>query len=240
MKSYNSYKYCVKISTLWIMGYSNLFKRVSLAAIILFTTLGCQSQNSGTSTTEKTNDSPISPNASDLVGKAAKLSPKQVDELISLANRKAYKGLGSKEEVKAKFVVPTYLPPGFVVTELRTNYSNNLGGRYEITYCNSNKSCFLLDGGIPLPMGDEPTSYETTKEITSPALGKIILGFTESRKSSNKVYIGFKGEADQFWKDDNSYRFDSPVPNGENSESTSSISFQEAAKIVESLQYINP
>lgn len=175
---------------------------------------------------------PISANS---VGKAAKLTPEQVKELIAMAKRKAYKGLGSKQEVTAKFVVPTYLPPGFQVSKFSTRYYDKLGGRYEIVYCNSSKSCFLIAGGIPLPIGDEPIIYETTKEISSAALGKVVLGYTASARESNEPHIGFTGSLDNFGKDDNDYTFQSSVF----SVPSKIISLQEAVKIVESLQYIN-
>jgi hypothetical protein len=171
------------------------------------------------------------------IGKAAKLTPAQVEELIEIEKRKAYKGLGSKEEVQAKFVLPTYLPPGFNVSHFRTKYNGKLGGRYEIVYCNSSKFCFLIEGGIPEPMGDEPISYETIKDISSLALGKVELGYANYDRTNNKPHIGFTGSLDRFIKDNNDYIFQSPsrIYVGNNT----AISMSEAIKIVESLQYLN-
>ena len=154
-----------------------------------------------------------------------------------MEKRKAYKGLGSKEEVQAKFVLPTYLPPGFNVSHFGTKYNEKLGGRYEIVYCNSSKFCFLIGGGIPEPMGDEPISYETIKDISSLALGKVDLGYANYDRTNNKPHIGFTGSLDKFIKDNNDYIFQSPsmIYVGNNK----AISMSEAIKIVESLQYLN-
>jgi hypothetical protein len=171
------------------------------------------------------------------IGKAAKLTPAQVKELIEMEKRKAYKGLGSKEKVQAKFVLPTYLPPGFNVSHFGTKYNEKLGGRYEIVYCNSSKFCFLIGGGIPEPMGDEPISYETIKDISSLALGKVELGYANYDRTNNESHIGFTGSLDRFIKDNNDYIFQSPsiMYVGNNK----AISMSEAIKIVQSLQYLN-
>jgi hypothetical protein len=184
---------------------------------------------------KKANDSTNISNSVYSIGKAAKLTFYQIKELIEMEKKKAYKGLGSQEEVKAKFVVPTYLPPGFHVSHFSTNYTENLGGRYTIVYCNSSRSCFRIEGGIPLPIGDEPISYETTKEISSPALGKVKLGYVNYDRTGNKPYIGFAGLVNQFLKDNNEYIFDSGDFGKEQA-----ITLNEAVKIVESLQYLNP
>lgn len=181
------------------------------------------------------------------VGEAAKLTPAQVEELLSVEKLKSYERLRSKKEVKAKFVVPTYIPHGFQVDILRTRYNQNLGGRYQIIYRNSSNSCFGIEGGIPEPIGDEPTSYDTTGEVWSPALGKIVLGYTSFRKRSNLSFIGFKGPKDSVIKNNNDYIFSSPVLSvysqqggWERIPECGTITFQEAVKIVESLQYLNP
>ncbi|WP_293354891.1 MULTISPECIES: hypothetical protein [unclassified Microcoleus] len=172
------------------------------------------------------------------IGKAAKLTPAQIKELIEMEKRKAYKSLGSKEEVKAKFVLPSYLPPGFNVERFSTRYNKNFGGRYEIVYCNASKFCFLIEGGIKLPIGDEPLRYEIIKNISSLALGKVELGYANYDGTNNEPHIGFTNSMDRFIKDNNEYIFQSPSMNyvGKNQ----AISMNEAVKIVESLQYLTP
>jgi hypothetical protein len=182
--------------------------------------------------------SPIS--TSDSIGKAAKLTPVQVKELIEMEKRKAYKGLGSKEEVKAKFVLPTYLPPGFSVSQFSTKYNEKLGGRYEIIYCNFSKFCFLIGGGIPEPVGDIPISYETTQKISSPALGKVGLGYANYDRTQNQPHIGFaEGGVDNLYKDNNEYIFQSSAWGWSGVRENPAISLNEAIKIVESLQYLS-
>ena len=187
--------------------------------------------------TKKANDSRKISNSADAIGKSAKLTPAQVKELTEMEKRKAFKGLRSKERVKAKFVVPTYLPPGFKVSHFSTEYIEHLGGRYRIAYCNASKSCFLIEGGIPLPMGDEPITYQTIKTISSPALGNVELGYANYERTKNQPHISL----DRFLKDNNEYTFQSSVWSiYKGLSENKAISFNEAVKIVKSLQYLNP
>jgi hypothetical protein len=190
-----------------------------------------QSQNKKSDNVVGADNSPYA------IGKAAKLTSDQVKELIEMEKRKGYKRFGSKEEVKAKFVLPTYLPPGFNVSHFRTKYNEKLGGKYEIVYCNSSKFCFLIEGGILGAMGDGPISYETIKDISSLALGKVELGYANYDRTNNKPHIGFTGSVNRFSKDNNDYIFQSPsmiyVGNHK------AISMSEGIKIVQSLQYLN-
>ena len=186
------------------------------------------------------------------IGKAAKLTPAQVKELIAMEKRKAYKGFRSKEEVKAKFVLPTYVPTEFQVKHFRTRYREKLGGRYEIIYCNSSEYCFLIGGGISLPIGDVPQTYERIENISSPALGKVKLGYTTNYGRKNEPHIGFIGSLDRFSiasRDYEDYIFSSNVglvgstigfSEGQRLSFNKTINFKKAIKIVESLQYLNP
>ena len=196
---------------------------------------------------KKANDSTNTSSSAYSIGEKAKLTPAQVKKLIEMEKRKAYKGLGSKKEIKTKFVLPTYTPSGFNVNYLITRYYEKLGGVYEIVYCNSSKSCFLIGGGAPVPIGDPPINYETIRKISSPALGKVELGYVNFDKKNNITHIGFTGSLDRFWNNNNEYTFTSSVgsvisPDGGygNFPNNKTISLNEAVKIVESLQYMNP
>jgi SPOR domain len=171
------------------------------------------------------------------IGKAAKLTSAQIKELIEMEKHKSYIRSGTKE-VKSRFVVPTYIPPGFQVSGFRTADDDNHGGlRYRIDYCNSSKFCFAVAGGIQHEIGDEPLSFEMVKNISSPALGKVELGYANYDGTNNKPYIAFTGAMNRFVKDNNFYVFLSA--GGYLNPDDQTISLNEANKIVESLQYLN-
>ncbi|MEL7004644.1 MAG: hypothetical protein AAFN93_18195, partial [Bacteroidota bacterium] len=71
-----------------------------------------------------------------------------------------------------------------------------------------------------------------TIEVDSPALGKVILGYTDFDQEYNVSAVQFEDE----WivRGDNLYWFSSYPFNG------CELSIQEAVKIVESFQYLNP
>ena len=172
------------------------------------------------------------------IGKAAKLTSAQIKELIEMEKYKSYIRSGTKE-VKSKFVVPTYIPPGFQVSGFRTADDDGHGGlRYRIDYCNSSKFCFAVVGGIQHDIGEAPLSFEIVKNISSPALGKVELGYTNYDGTNNKPYIAFTGAMNRFVKDNNFYVFLSA--GGYLNQDDQTISLNEAIKIVESLQYLNP
>lgn len=172
------------------------------------------------------------------IGKAAKLTSAQIKELIEMEKHKSYIRSGTKE-VKSRFVVPTYIPPGFQVSGFRTADDDGHGGlRYRIDYCNSSKFCFAVVGGIQHDIGESPLSFEIVKNISSPALGKVELGYTNYDGTNNKPYIAFTGAMNRFVKDNNFYVF--LCAGGYLNQDDQTISLNEATKIVESLQYLNP
>jgi|GEM_PF-4245343 len=174
------------------------------------------------------------------IGKAAKLTPAQIKELIEMEKHKSYITYKEpKEEVKSRFVIPTYIPAGFQVSRFLTQDDDGHGGlRYRIDYCNSSKFCFAIIGGIQHGIGDAPISFEIAKKISSPALGEVELGYANYDGTNNKPHVSFTGAMNRFVKDNNFYVFLSA--GGYLNPDDQTISLNEATKIVESLQYLNP
>ncbi|MEZ2319977.1 MAG: hypothetical protein ACBR15_13355 [Microcoleus sp.] len=173
------------------------------------------------------------------IGKAAKLTPAQVKELIEMEKHKSYITYKGTKEVKSRFVVPTYIPPGFQVSRFLTQDDDGHGGlRYRIDYCNPSKFCFAIIGGIQHAIGDAPISFESVKNISSPALGKVELGYANNDGTGNKPQVSFTGAMNRSGKNDNFYVFISPGAYL-NDDNNQAISLNEATKIVESLQYLN-
>lgn len=110
-------------------------------------------------------------------GKAAKLTPQQVKELIQMENRR--KKLKS-ENVKA--IVPTYVPPGFTVDKFQTAIESS---SYRIAYRNSSNKSFLISSrwGECHSNGYIPRNFKAI-QITSKRFGKVTMkhtGFDRSR-----------------------------------------------------------
>jgi hypothetical protein len=153
-------------------------------------------------------------NSPSAIGKAAKLTPLQVQDLISLEKKR-----------KIRVIVPTYIPAGFKVDSFKIN--SNRFGPYSIIYRNSSDACFHI---VTPPWGDGPIEYDTVRDISSPALGKIVLGYTQFPQSDSFPVIGFRSPAKE------GFFFASPASYA----GCKSISFKDAIKIIESLQYLNP
>jgi hypothetical protein len=181
-------------------------------------------------TTEGTN-SPAQPKLS--VAEAAKLTPVQVEALQPLNN------VNNRNLRKLKILVPTYLPPGFQIDKFEINYDRNskIGSdyyrSYTIVYKNMKTNvCFYISGyGFPSGGGGDPGDYKTV-EVSSPALGKVILMYTGFSQNRQKSYVRF--ENDYIFVNTHVYDFASP------SSECNTISIQEAVKIVESFEWLNP
>ncbi|HLO86188.1 MAG TPA: hypothetical protein VK203_14425 [Nostocaceae cyanobacterium] len=162
------------------------------------------------------------------VGEAAKLTPAQIKQLLSLDRN-------NSKNMRVKIIVPTYIPSGFRVNSLETRDVPGFGPDYIIAYHNpNNNSCFYIRGGFEMPIGDEPTELNTIK-IYSPALGSVLLLSTEFNRLNQENFIRF--EPLQIVKGQNSYSFESPS-NVEEAR-CNAVRYPLAIKIVESLQYLN-
>ena len=156
------------------------------------------------------------------IAKSAKLTPSQVEKLISLSKN-------NKIGKKFQAIVPTYIPVGFQINELEA-INNESELSYRIVYRNIlNNSCFHLIKAIHLKPRQPPdysvNAWETV-EVDLPILGKVNLDYYKSDIISTQPCIKLRSSEN--------IEFESPVGN------CNVISMQEAVKIVESLQYLNP
>jgi len=160
------------------------------------------------------------------VAESSQLNSVQVKQLVSLDKN-------NTKRLALKVIVPTYIPPGFQIDEFKAE-EDFYGPTYTIKYRNSSNSCFEISSNFG-GWGGEPTDYHNV-EVSSPVLGKVILEYKDFEQN-HKSYVGFKNTPVVIGKQ--GYFFQSPFGIG-TSYQCNSISPQEAVKIVESLQYLNP
>ncbi len=171
----------------------------------------------------------------------AKLTPSQVEKLVNLDKKKRVRlDNGELEDREFRVLVPTYLPPGFKVDELITNDNEYGDGFYHISYGNSNNLCFSIWSSKPLVelifnSEDMQTFY---KDVNLPGIGKAELRTHEPHRVSIHSTIWA-----EIWPEVShegyGFIFGSPCFGKEKKEKKT-ITFQEAVKIVKSLQYLNP
>lgn len=182
----------------------------------------------------------VNSNSLDSIGKAAKLSPTQIQQLKSLEKSNIVEAGEPKNRIekgKIKAIIPMYIPPGFQIDKFNVNEN---GEPYSIVYKNSSNSCFHI---LAVQYGgDRPIQYNTTNKISSLALGEVVLGYTEFPESDSSPSIGFPLPVYKPVEGGDSvgYFFASPASNTASGAACNSISLQEGIKIVESLQYLNP
>jgi hypothetical protein len=164
------------------------------------------------------------------IGESAKLTPDQVKQLMSLDNK------NNSLSINFKVVLPTYIPPGFKVHKFAAGKNATSGPGYEIVYRNSSNLCFVISGDSG-QWGGPPGGYDTV-EVSSPALGKVVLEYTDFDRDTNKPYISFKGEP--LMRGQTGYRFISSGLSTDDKNCGNIISLQEAVKVVKSIQYLNP
>jgi hypothetical protein len=167
------------------------------------------------------------PKLQESVGKAAQLAPAHIKQLSPLDKTITERGI----KFKFKIVLPTYVPPGFQVDKLEVQNDTRYSPKYKIVYRNSSNSCFFISGSSGIWGG--PASGYKTVEVSSTALGKVVLEYTDFVRAANTGYIGVPGS--RITKGKMGYDFSSPGRDG-----CRTISIQEAVKVVESLQYLNP
>ncbi|MCF3578551.1 hypothetical protein [Planktothrix agardhii] len=160
----------------------------------------------------------------------AKLNEAQVQEILSM-DKNNYRNQTFKP------IVPTYVPEGYQIAKFSLMDDRRWGPSYGILYKNNNNFCFSI-GGSSGGWGDGPRDYQPV-EVISPALGKVILEYTDNHRDRTQsslvtsVYGGVLGSQQ-------AYGLGSGPPRRVGDKECRSISIQEAVKIVESLQYLNP
>lgn len=161
----------------------------------------------------------------------AKLNDSQVQELLSM-NR------NNQRNINFKPIVPTYVPEGFEIRNVSVEDDRRWGPSYGILYKNNNNFCFSI-GGESGGFGDGPRDYQPI-EVISPALGKVILEYTENHRDRTQSSLGTSLVYGGVLGSQQAYGLGSGPPRRVGDQECRSISIQEAVKIVESLQYLNP
>lgn len=174
----------------------------------------------------------------DAVAKAAQLTPQQVEQLKNII----FKNTAGKPH-KVEAILPTYLPPGFKLDSFKVSSDgSNFGEKYEVSYKNASNNSFKITTYAPgLGAGFSPYAPKF-KEVSSPAFGEVIIGYTEFDKTSDKpstdVIIGVSPPLA------NNTSENSPSDGGSSvwhyQLHSNTLSLAEATKIVESLSYLYP
>lgn len=182
-------------------------------------------------------------NSATSIGKAAQLTPNQVKQLRSIIFQDI---LGKKHKIEA--IVPTYIPTGFKLSGFEVFDGNSeRSGKYEMIYRNASNSCFSISAFSLGAGAGPPLVTKNLKEVNSPALGKVIIGYTDFDKTYNYPYIAANlshsppsADSRDFGSSTWGYAFTSPDNLAEAVPSCKTISLVEAVKIVESLSYLYP
>lgn len=129
-----------------------------------------------------------------------------------------------------KIAVPTYIPSGFRVANVRTDNSNS-GPEYTILYRNANNSCFAIEsvhGGV----GDVDAEFNLP--INSPVFGKSNLFYDKQDGGKNRsLMVAWMEKNGQFYRLAGLGAMNWPS-------NCRNIAPQQAVRITESLQYLNP
>jgi len=189
------------------------------------------------------------------IGKAAGLTESQIEQLLSLENI-PFNSQGQTITRKIKAIVPTYVPRGFKLHELRINRDGLWLSSYYLEYRNPQNYCFSIydTGG----RGDAPARHETIRSIYSHALGYIDLGYTQTSRLSSSARLNHTGfdmviiDANgQVVKENPSGSdfgyilgftsgFSSGGGSGRRDQECQQLSLQELVKVIESLHLLNP
>ncbi len=160
---------------------------------------------------------------------AARLSIQQKNELLAVDSNNA---LG----IPVKIVIPTYVPNGFEIRSFIVEDDPAFGPSYGIIYTSDDNRCFEISaasGGF----GAGAEDFELVT-VNSKALGRVELGYTQFDSVTSQPRIGFNNfSVPGVPAGRQEYTFWSPK---DGDTSCQAIEFQEAVKIVESLDYLNP
>ena len=166
----------------------------------------------------------------------------------STAGRKVFPKLSAEQEnqllkidednsrgIEVKIVLPTYVPAGFDISEFEIEDDPRFGPRYTVLYRDEQNNCFefsAASGGF----GADSEDFEIVS-VDSKALGQVSLGFIQFDAVTSQPRIEFeKFNVPGKILSPQQYSFWSPT----NAPECKAIDFQEAIKIVESLEYLNP
>ncbi|NES68377.1 MAG: hypothetical protein F6K24_25660 [Okeania sp. SIO2D1] len=166
------------------------------------------------------------------IAKAALLNETQLNSLLQI-DRTLPAGRVSPPPYN-KVVVPTYIPQGFELAELRVGHQERQYGAYTLIYKNSNNNCFGFDGYAYAPFGGPPF-FANTIYAHSPALGRVTIALSSSVRIDDQ-YVRFflPIEGREFGS------FDFYSPAYLQGKRCKAMNFVEAVKVAESFQFLQP
>jgi hypothetical protein len=146
----------------------------------------------------------------------------------------------NSENVELNAIVPTYIPPGFKINDLAFGSNDAYNDSYiyyRVSYDNSLGSCFQVSGTSM--RGGAGVGDIETLEVYAPALGEVIIMYVKYDRENQPPWMSIEPiQKSGIIPTNILYSFGS-VTKGENLGCTTTLSMNEAAKVVESLQYLN-
>ena len=178
-------------------------------------------------------------NSASSIGKAAQLTHKQIKELIEMENRLTVPVDQSNLKLeKVKAILPTYVPSGFQVKEFSVslcNYPGDKSGRYiyYITYRNSSNSSFYIQAR---PCGVRMSKPTVVKDIQIPSnkFAQINLQLIKFDRSIDNTKI-----SGEILSSHPEYPGSFQTLLSLTSDGSNPVNWQEAKKIMESMDYMN-
>jgi hypothetical protein len=172
----------------------------------------------------------------------AKASQLPDDEVRKLMNLLAQNSLNTTINV----IVPTYIPDGFSLDTFKVNHSNldkfkprdsNSLFTYQAIYRNSVGSCFIISGTSM--RGGAGVGKVETIDVYSPALGEVTIMYAKSDRENQPPFLTLSNFQDPgIIPTSLLYSFGSTTQQ-ENPGCKDTLNINEAAKVVESLHYLN-
>ncbi|MBK4730816.1 hypothetical protein JJD41_13215 [Oxynema sp. CENA135] len=140
------------------------------------------------------------------------------------------------KNIELNAIVPTYIPPGFKINDLVFTI-NDSHIYYRVSYGNSLGSCFKVSGTSM--RGGAGVGDIETLEVYAPALGDVTIMYAKSDRENQPPWMSIEPiQKSGIIPTKILYSFGS-VLKQENPGCTTTLSMNEAAKVVESLQYLN-
>ncbi|MGL5064715.1 MAG: hypothetical protein ACRC62_32430 [Microcoleus sp.] len=172
------------------------------------------------------------------IGKAAQLTPRQIKELIEMENRLTVVDQSNLKLQKVKVILPTYVPSGFEVKDFSISlcdYPGEKSGRYsyDIIYHNSSNTSFKIQTRPCRVRRSQPTVVKDI-QIPSDKFDQVNLKLIKFDRSKDNTQISGEilssdPESPGSFQNLLSLRSDGSNP----------VNWQEAQKIIKSMDYLN-
>jgi hypothetical protein len=192
---------------------------------------------------ETANESTKISSSASSIGKAAKLTSKQIKDLIEMENRLTVPADQSNLKLeKVKAILPTYVPPEFKVKDFKISlceypgkYPGSKSGRYSyfITYSNSSNSSFYIQTRPCRVYMSKPTVVKDI-QIPSNKFAQINLQLIKFDRSIDNTKI-----SGEIWSSNRESPGSFQKLLSLTSEGSNPINWQEAQKTMESMDYLN-